>query len=108
MKKDVLHALLSKVRRELDPCCKYECMGVLAELGEHSRLGPNHGPLLIGADPVSHQSAEVDIAVYDLAKCRRAPDANGKTEVFYQFGFRNLSQIDAAFGFEVILFNDLM
>jgi hypothetical protein len=30
-------------------------------------VGPNHGPLLIGADPVSHQSAEVDIAVYDLA-----------------------------------------
>jgi hypothetical protein len=71
-------------------------------------VGPNMGPLLIGADPVSHQSAEVDLAVFDLAKCRRAPDANGKTEVFYQFGFRNLSQIDAAFGFEVILFKDLM
>jgi hypothetical protein len=72
-------------------------------------VGPNHGPLLLGADPVSHQSAETDIAVYDLAKCRRAPTgASGSTEVFYQFGFRNLSQIDAAFGFEVVLFNDLM
>jgi hypothetical protein len=71
-------------------------------------VGPNHGPLLIGADPVSGQMAEVDVAMYDLAKCRRAPDANGKTEVFYQFGFKNLSQIDANFGFEVILFTDLM
>jgi hypothetical protein len=108
MKKDVLNALLSKVCRELDSCCKYECMGVLAELGEHSRRGPKPWPASHRSRPVSHQSAEVDIAVYDLAKCRRAPDANGKTEVFYQFGFRNLSQIDAAFGFEVILFNDLM
>jgi hypothetical protein len=50
----------------------------------------------------------VDLAGFDLATCRRAPGAAGKTEAFYQFGFRNLSQIDAAFGFEVILFNDLM
>ena len=69
---------------------------------------PNVGPLLVGADPASHQSAEVDLAGFDLATCRRAPGAAGKTEAFYQFGFKNLSQIDAAFGFEVILFNDLM
>ena len=108
MKKDVLNALLSKVRRELDSAANTSVWGYWLSWENIQGVGPNHGPLLIGADPVSHQSAEVDIAVYDLAKCRRAPDANGKTEVFYQFGFRNLSQIDAAFGFEVILFNDLM
>jgi len=69
-------------------------------------VGPNQGTLVVGADPISHQKAEVDVAVYDLAKCRRAP--NPKTEVFYQFGIRNLSQIDAAFNIELIDFSDLM
>lgn len=71
-------------------------------------VGPNQGPLLVGADPVSHQSAETDFVVYDLAKCRRAPGPSGGTEVFYQFGIRNLSQFDAVFDLELIDFKDLM
>jgi hypothetical protein len=62
---------------------------------------------------VSHQSAEVILAVYDVQKCRRAPppgqqNAAGATEVFYQFNVKNFSSIPAAWGFEVIDFSDLM
>ena len=40
---------------------------------ENTGVGPNQGPVFLGADPVSHQSAETDFVVYDFAKCRRAP-----------------------------------
>lgn len=77
-------------------------------------VGPNHGPLLIGGDPVPHQSAEMNLAVYDVQKLRRAPppgtpaSAAGATPVFYQFNIKNLSTVDAPWGFEMILFDDLM
>jgi hypothetical protein len=77
-------------------------------------VGPNQGPLLIGADPVSHQSAEVILAIYDVQKCRRAPpspaqqNAPGATQVFYQFNIKNFSTIPALYGFELIDFSDLM
>ena len=75
---------------------------------ENTGVGPNQGPIFLGADPVSQQGAETDFVVYDFAKCRRAPGPSGGTEVFYQFGIRNLSQFDAVFDLELIDFKDLM
>ena len=70
--------------------------------------GPNHGPLVIMADPVSHQKAEVKLTTFDPTKCRRAPGANGSTEVFYEFKIRNDSAITASYGVELVDFKDLM
>jgi hypothetical protein len=64
---------------------------------------PNKGPLLIGADPIPGQTPEVDLAVYDITKCRSA----NAGEVFYTWGVRNLGQADAQFNIEAIIFEDL-
>jgi hypothetical protein len=70
--------------------------------------GPNHGPLIVTADPRSHQSAQVCLVASDLAKCRHAPPPGkppggaGATEVFYTFSVTNKSNIDAIFDVEVV------
>jgi hypothetical protein len=52
---------------------------------EGSGAGPNMGPVMFTADPVSHQSGLTSLVTTDIAKCRRAPGAGGSTEVFYRF-----------------------
>jgi hypothetical protein len=70
--------------------------------------GPNHGPLVIMADPVSHQKAEIKLTTFDPTKCRRAPGPSGSTEVFYEFKIRNGSAITASYAVELVDFKDLM
>jgi hypothetical protein len=68
-------------------------------------VGPNHGPVLFSADPASHQSAEVRLVTFDVAKCRNAPGpgaGNPGTEVFYAFSVRNDSSIDATYNLEMV------
>lgn len=62
-------------------------------------FGPNHGPVLFTADPVSHQNGEVKLITFDVAKCRNAPP---NTEVFYEYSVRSQSAIAARFDLEVV------
>lgn len=68
-------------------------------------VGPNHGPVIFAADPVSHQAAEVRLTTFDIAKCRNAPapgPGNPGTEVFYAFSVRNDSTITAQYNLEMV------
>jgi hypothetical protein len=64
---------------------------------ENQPGGPNHGPLLVTADPEPHQPAEIKLTTFDIKKCRRA---NGP--VFYEYSVRNNSSTDAFFSVEVV------
>jgi len=71
-----------------------------ASLGPYTAswsVGPNHGPVIFTANPKPHQSQEVRLVTFDVAKCR---SANGP--VFYQFWIRNESAIDAVFDLELV------
>jgi hypothetical protein len=75
---------------------------------ENSGTGPNQGPVIFTADPVSHQSGLTDLVTTDIAKCRRAPGAGGSTEVFYRFTVLNKGDIATNYNLEIITFSDLM
>ncbi len=75
---------------------------------ENSGEGPNKGPVIFTADPVSHQSGLTDLVTADIAKCRRAPGAGGSTEVFYRFTVLNKGDIVTTYNLEIITFSDLV